>query len=50
MVQVLYTAHLVWQPPAFHQERPKAELDLCPATSPHLGDRAIQCETRILEG
>lgn len=35
MVQVLYTARLVWQPPAFHWERPKARLDLCPATPPH---------------
>lgn len=42
VVQVLYTAHLVWQPPALHRERPKAGLALCRATTPHLGDGASQ--------
>lgn len=50
MLQVLCTARLVWQPPAFHQERPKAGLALCPATPTYLGDGATQSETRILEG
>lgn len=37
MGQVLYTARLVWQLPAFHRERPKAGLALCPAPHPPWG-------------